>query len=212
VRLARKAEARILDFDVECRPLSWYGGDWVSKDVTAIAWAWVSPRDPAKTLGPVECVLLEGELAGFDLDYQAREMLWLFRQAYDQADVVTGHYVRGFDLPLLNGMALELGEPMLGPTLVQDTKLDLVRVHGLSKSQENLGALLGLRHPKIGMTQSAWRAANRLDGPGLEMTHKRVTGDVRQHVELRAALLSRGMLAPPRRWDGGARPEGRYHP
>jgi hypothetical protein len=131
-------------------------------------------------------------------------MLWAFRQAYDAADIVTGHYIRGFDLPLLNGAALELGLEPLGPTLAQDTKGDLVRFSGLSKSQENLGAMLGLRHPKVGMDQASWRAANRLTPEGIERTRKRVVGDVRQHVEMRAALLDRGMLGPPRPWSPGA--------
>lgn len=204
MHLAPKSRARILDFDVECRPLSWYGGDWVSKEVTAIAWGWVSRTDTAKTTGRVECVLL-GE-------HEPAAMLEAFREAYDAADVVTGHYIRGFDLPLLNAAALDLGLAPLGPTLAHDTKGDLVRFHGLSKSQEALGAMLGLKHPKVGMTQEDWRAANRLTPDGLERTKKRVVGDVRQHVELRAALLDRGMLGPPRRWDGGSAPAGKYHP
>lgn len=204
--LRRQRAARILDFDVEARPLSWYGGDWVSKEVTAIAWGWVSPRNPARVAGRVECWLL-GE-AGVTPE----SMLEAFREAYDEADVVTGHYIRGFDLPLLNGAALDLGLAPLAPTLVQDTKTDLVRFSGLSKSQESLGAMLGLRHPKVGMTQADWRSANRLEAGGIERTRRRVTGDVRQHVELRAALLDRGLLTPPRRWDGGAGPERRYHP
>ena len=42
----QSAEWRILDFDVECRPIAWYGGDWVTKQPTAIAWkflAWSGP-------------------------------------------------------------------------------------------------------------------------------------------------------------------------
>lgn len=204
MRLGRKGSLRILDFDVECRPLSWYGGDWVTKEVTAIAWGWVSVKDPARVTGPVACRLLG--------DVDMTTMLGEFREAYERADVVTGHFIRGFDLPVLNGAALELGLAPLGPKLVQDTKVDLVRFSGLSKSQENLGALLGLRHPKVDMNQATWREANRLTPEGIERTRKRVVGDVRQHVEMRAALLERGMLGPPRSWSaGGASPE-RYHP
>lgn len=207
VTLVRRRRARVLDLDLECRPLSWYGGDWVSKEVTAIAWAWVSPSNPARIAGPVNCVLLSA--------VEPEAMIETFREAYDAADVVTGHYLRGFDLPLLNGAALELGLPPLTTKLVQDTKLDLVRFAGLSKSQESLAAMLGLRHrlrhPKVRMTQEDWRAANRLTPDGLERTQRRVTGDVRQHVELRAALLDRGMLGPPRPWTGSSRLE-EYQP
>jgi hypothetical protein len=208
VRLARKAAARILDFDVECRPLSWYGGDWVTKEVTAIAWGWVSPSDPAKVSGRVECRLLgAGMFEKFTLDYQLEQMLYEFGEAYERADIVTGHFIRGFDLPLLNGACLELGLPPLESKLTHDTKGDLVRFSGLSKSQENLGAMLGLRHPKVGMDQASWRSANRLTPEGIERTKKRVMGDVRQHVEMRAALLDRGMLGPPRPWSAGGKAE-----
>lgn len=196
MRLARKAAQGVLDFDVECRPLSWYGGDWVTKEITAIAWAWISPRNPAKVSGRVECRLL-GDVGLYDL-------IGEFTAVFAAADIVTGHYIRGFDLPLINGAALELGLPPLPATLAQDTKGDLVRFSGLSKSQENLGALLGLKHPKVGMNQATWRAANRLEPGGLEATRRRVVGDVRQHVEMRAALLDRGVLGPPRPWSSGA--------
>lgn len=204
MRLATKARASILDFDVECRPLSWYGGDWVTKEITAIAWAWVSPSNPAKVSGRVECRLL-GEVDLFDLVAE-------FQAVYAAADIVTGHYIRGFDLPLVNGACLELGLAPLGPTMAQDTKGDLVRFSGLSKSQENLGAMLGLRHPKVGMNQETWRAANRLTPEGIEGTRKRVVGDVKQHVEMRAALLDRGMLGPPRPWSAGVTAPEPYQP
>lgn len=190
--------AKILDFDCECRPLSWYGGDWVTKEITAIAWAWVKPGHPDKIVGnKVEVRLLEE-------DGDLPDIIEDFRDAYDSCDIVTGHYIRGFDLPLLNGAALELGLPPLGPKMSHDTKLDLVRFSGQSKSQENLGALLGLSHPKIPMTQADWRAANRLTPEGIAKTRRRVVGDVRQHVEMRSQLLARGLLNPPRRWDGSA--------
>lgn len=44
--LESNGRARILDFDVECRPIAWYGGDWVTKQPTAIAWKFVGERGP----------------------------------------------------------------------------------------------------------------------------------------------------------------------
>jgi DNA polymerase elongation subunit (family B) len=55
------------------------------------------------------------------------ELLELFREAYDAADIVTGHYIRGFDLPILNARMMRHGLPMLGAKLAQDTKGDLAR-------------------------------------------------------------------------------------
>lgn len=196
---------RVLDFDCECRPIAWYGGDWVTKQPTAIAWKFIGER------GKVEVAAI-GE--SFDtrqtLD-EERAMLTRFREAYDEADIVTGHYIRGFDLPLLNGSLMRLGMPLLDTKLTQDTKGDLVRGHGISKSQANLGAMFELSHPKVGMNTALWAKGNMLLPDGIEATKKRVVGDVRQHVELRAKMLERGVLGPAKVWSGSAREMG-YQP
>lgn len=181
--------ARVLDFDCECRPLHFYG-DYVSKEVTAIAWAWTYAPDD------VTCLLL-GEVEG-------PEMLRRFTEAFNQADLVTGHFIRGFDLPLIQGQLTEYQMPALGDKLTSDTKLDLLRRHGFSGSQENLGAMLGLTNPKVGMNQATWRAANRLTPEGLELVRERVVGDVKQHCEMRKRLLELGYLGPPVLWKGSA--------
>src|SRR5689334_13913741 len=104
----RARPMRVLDFDCECRPLHWIGSDYVSQEITAIAWAWTDrPED-------VTCYLL-GETDG-------ASMLRAFRAVYDQADLVTGHFIRGFDLPLINGALTEYQLPVLGDKLTQDTK------------------------------------------------------------------------------------------
>lgn len=180
----------VLDFDIECRPLSWYGGDWVTKEVTAIGCQFTHEKRG-------HCFLL-GEMT-------VPEMLVEFRKLYDQADIVSGHYISGFDLPVLAGAMLENDLPPLSQKLTSDTKRDLISFSGLSKSQENLGALLELKAPKVSMNQASWRAANRLTPEGIALTRKRVMGDVRQHIELRQALIARGVLGPPRLWRPDAR-------
>lgn len=189
---------RILDFDCEARPLSWYGGDFVTKEITAIAWKWVGDKSL------VECRVLEidgltnadqyPELAGM------RDMLWDFTEAYNAADMVTGHFIRGYDLPAINSALIEAGMNPLRQKMTHDTKLDLIRFSGLSKSQENLAAMLGIKAPKIKMTQQDWRDANRLTTDGVSKTIKRVTGDVTQHIKLRQRLMEAGMLGPPKPW------------
>lgn len=205
MRLATKARQRVLDFDVECRPIAWYGGDWVTKQPTAIAWKYIGER------GRVEVAAIGESFDTRQVLDEEMTMLELFREAYDAADVVTGHYIRGFDLPLLNGALMRLGLPLLRDTLAQDTKGDLARGSGLSKSQQNLGAMFELAHPKVPMNTAIWAEANMLMPAGIAGTKKRVIGDVRQHVELRAAMLERGLLGPPRPWSGDARTE-RYTP
>ena len=197
MRLERKAEVRILDFDVECRPIAWYG-EWVTKQPTAIAGHFVG------VWSGVEVAVIGESFDARNVLDEERDMLERFRRAYDAADVVTGHYIRGFDLPLINGAMMRLGLPLLDSKLAQDTKGDLAKAHGLSKSQENLGAMFDLEHPKVPMNTALWGEGNMLLPEGIEATKKRVVGDVRQHVELRATMLERGVLAAPSPRSGGA--------
>lgn len=188
-------EPAILDFDCECRPIAWYGGDQVTKQPTAIAWQWVgSSYLTVAYIG-------ESDRSSRVIDEEI-SMLEAFREAYEGADIVTGHYIRGFDLPLLQGAMMRLGLPLLGPKLAQDTKNDLVAAQGISKSQENLGAMYELEHPKVGMNTALWGLGNMLIPEGIEATIERVTGDVEQHVALRREMLAHGHLGPPRLYDG----------
>lgn len=177
---------RVLDFDIENRPLSYLGSDFTTAEVTAIAWAWTD--DPENVW-----VYLLGES---DLPHILRR----FRAVFDAADMVTGHYIKGHDLPMINGALMEHGMGPLPDKLVQDTKMDLVKAKGLSRSQESLAAMFRLEHQKESMNQAQWRAANRLSKEGLEEVRRRVVGDVRQHIELRQRLLDFGYLNPPRVW------------
>jgi hypothetical protein len=186
---------RVLDFDIENRPLSYLGSDFTTGEVTAIAWAWTDqPEDVT--------VHLLGET---DL----RTILLAFLAVYAQADMVTGHYITGHDLPMLNGALMEEQLPALGDKLVQDTKTDLIRAKGISRSQESLGAMFRLEQPKVQMNQSKWRAANRLTPEGLALVRERVIGDVKQHMAMRLELAALGYLSPPRTWKSGtAKVEG----
>lgn len=205
MRLTKARRVRILDFDIEVRPMAFYGGDFVTKQPTAIAWKFVGEREPVT-------VVLLGESFDTRMTFiEEVNMLETFRQAYDQADVVTGHYIRGFDLPIINARLMRHGLPLLGATMAQDTKGDLARAQGVSKSQENLGAMFELRHPKVPMNTTRWEEANALMPAGIEATRKRVVGDVRQHVELRAKMLERGYLGGASHWSPGDHGQA-YHP
>jgi hypothetical protein len=194
----RARPQRVLDFDIENRPLSYLGSDFTTAEVTAIAWAWCDqPQDVT--------VYLLGET---DLP----EILTRFVADYTAADMVTGHFITGHDLPMLNGALVECGMAPLGDKLVQDTKTHLVSLKGISKSQESLGAMFHLDAPKVQMNQSKWRAANRLTPAGLAEVRQRVTGDVRQHIELRQTLLDRQLLRPPSMWRSGSAQLAEYVP
>lgn len=189
---------RVLDFDIENRPLSYLGSDFTTAEVTAISWAWAD--DPQHV-----SVYLLGES-------ELRDILSAFVSAYNDADMVTGHFIRGHDLPMVNGALVELGMPVLADKLVQDTKVDFVRTKGISLSQESLGAMLRLDHQKVVMNQAKWRAANRLTPAGLAEVRQRVVGDVRQHIQLREELSKLGYLAAAKMWRSGASPLEAYTP
>lgn len=197
MRVDKTELLRILDFDLENRPLSYLGQDWTSAEITAAAWSWID-------VDKVETLLLTAD--GYYVDtngsrHLPQYALGQFRDLLINADIVTGHYIRKHDLPILNAAFMEYGIDPLPSLLVQDTQQDLVRRKDLSASQENLAAMFHLPEPKHHMTQTEWREANRLfSDDKLELSRRRVVGDVVQHKALRAELLRRNLLRPPRRW------------
>lgn len=176
---------RVLDFDIENRPLSYLGMDYTTAEITAIAASWEGQTK-------VHTWLL-GE-------NEPLNMLCEFVELYDAADIVTGHYIVKHDLPVLNGALLELELPLLEQKMVSDTKLHIPKSKYMSLSQENLAALYQLSHKKEHMNQVQWREANRLTSEGLRETRRRVAGDVRQHKALRQRLIENGALKPPTLW------------
>lgn len=183
--------ARILDFDIENRPLSYLGQDFTTAEVTAIAAGWMPPKGWRH-----EPVLFCWQLGRED----PREILERFVAMYDTADIVTGHYIRKHDLPIINGALLEMNMPPLKPKLTVDTKLDLLPVSGISKSQESLGDILSTSESKYHMTQADWRAANRLTPEGIGLARTRVMADVRQHMQMYRKLADLGYLRSPKLW------------
>lgn len=127
-------------------------------------------------------------------------MLEAFVEAYNEADMVTGHNIRNFDLPIINGALIERGLPQLSPKLASDTLKELVKRAGWSSSQENLGAMLELLEDKYHMNDTMWRESTRLTPEGVELTRRRVMDDVLQHMRLRKVLVARRLLKPPRVW------------
>lgn len=193
--LVSKRTLKVLDFDCECRPMAWYGGDWVTKEVTAVAWRFID--QPEESTG---VWLLTPSRTWEQHQNKKRRGMLQFLKAYNEADIVTGHYIRGFDLPLLNGTCMRLGLPPLRPKMSHDTKGDLITMQGMSKSQQNLAATLDLEHGKVVMNTHLWEMGNSLVEDGREATRRRVVGDVSQHVEFRAELIKRGALQPPKVW------------
>ena len=177
---------KVLDFDTECRPMHY--SEWrAESQITGIAWSWIGEEK-------VHCIVLEQDVSN------EVEMLATFLEAFNAADMVAGHYLRKHDMPLLVDHCIHAGLPLPKPILVQDTMMDLVKVRGLGKSQENLATTFDLSAEKHHMNGARWRVANSLDAAGRAGTRKRVVDDVRQNKQLRTELLERGLLKAPRIW------------
>lgn len=185
IRFSARKKYRILDFDIENRPLSYLGSDFTTAEITSIACSFEGSS------------VIHTWLLGVD---DTEDMLEQFRWLYDEADIVTGHYIRRHDLPIISGMLAEFQLPKLSPKLTSDTKLDMTTAYGISKSQENLSAMFNLVAPKVQMNTPKWRIANRLTPEGIELTRKRVEGDIKQHKQLRRKLIELNMLGPPELW------------
>lgn len=183
--LTTKRTLKILDFDIENRPLSyWY--DKPTAEITAIATCW------SDDVGSMKVSLLGRETG--------EQILEEFVERYNEADIVTGHFIRRHDLPIINGSLMEFGMPKLEPKMTCDTKLDMYKKGDIPASQEYLAALFNLPVQKIHMSQNDWREANRLTPPGLEKTVRRVSGDVLTHIMMRAKMLELGLLKSPKVW------------
>lgn len=204
---------KILDFDIEVRPLAFYGGDQVTKQVTAIAWAWAEddPYIESRLLGDPIQVGETSDGLGIYRTATVDDLLDEFIPVLLSADVVTGHFIRGFDLPVLNAQLLRLRRPGLPTLTTEDTKGDLDKMSGISKSQENLGATLGTPAPKVGMNTAAWEAGNTLTREGRDLVRERVEGDVSQHLQLRRELIEAGFLGRTRAWTPRSTTKG-YQP
>lgn len=204
---------KILDFDCESRPLSFLGMGFTTDEITAISCAFIRDGAPYRS---------KTWMLGID---SPQAMLEGFRERYEEADMVTGHYIRGFDLPLVNGAMLEYGYSPLPDKASHDTKNDLRKRRGVSASQENLGEMLAEHIPpaeraaffeylnrKEHMNATLWRRANRLTRAGLRESKRRVEGDVKQHIQLRERLLDLDWLDSPKVWKSGGALTGAYVP
>lgn len=190
---------RVLDFDIENRPLSYWVPERPTAEITSIAACWDDGEsEPDVRLLGVQCA--HGACRQFHFGCSGEEILQWFYVLYEQADVVTGHYITRHDLPIIQGALMEYGYPPLDSKLVIDTKTHLKRRADIPATQEHLSDMLQVAEEKHHMTQARWRLANRLTPEGVEQTRTRVIGDVKQHMALRRALTEAEWLNPPRVW------------
>jgi hypothetical protein len=199
VALGEPRPLRIVTLDFECLPGHWIGSDYVSRIVTALAWSWSNNPDRIDVMTHYE--------------HSRREMGGVFAALLKTADIVTGHWITGFDLPVGNGARLRENMSPVDQVLASDTKTQLSKTSGRSLSQQNLAASLGVKSPKVNVTLREWEEFNLREPGAREVGVERVVSDVRQHMEMRKALIELGWLGAPQVWRPNVRVSGygRYH-
>ena len=176
-----KRYLKVLDFDIETVAAGFADPQWVPQKVTVIAWSWIDS----------EKVEVRTRLKSVE------KMLYDFLQEYEDADMVTGHNLLRFDLPVLNSEYLRHGYWSLGPKLVQDT-MRIVKTKGFKKGQDNIGKLLRLPLDKMPLTWQEWQDA--YEEKDWATVKERAASDVLQHKLMRAEMLERGWFLSPRVW------------
>jgi hypothetical protein len=126
--------------------------------------------------------------------------LAMFRDAYEEADVLVGHNVRGFDYATINGEMLIAGLPPLSRKEMHDTLRDQRRSGGQSRSLGNLLPRVGTSADKPSVHPSTWESAfNDYEPDALREVWNRCVADVMGHYELHTALRRQGWLKPARK-------------
>jgi DNA polymerase elongation subunit (family B) len=185
----RTVEHRVLDFDVETVAAGFADPDWVPQKITCVAWSWIDePHIESGVCGP---------LGLFGNPALRQKMLIPLLDAIREADMVTGHNIERFDLPVINAECMRLDLTPLDGVLVQDT-MRVYRSKGFKKGQDNLGTLYGAHGDKLALTWQQWQDA--YDEKDWATIRERAESDVLMHVELRDLMIARGVLKPPRIW------------
>lgn len=190
--VASSGEGRVLDFDLETLAAGFADPQWVPQKVTCASWSWIG-EDEIYTL-------ITRKEGFFDRSIRAREVLIPLVEQIEQADMLTGHNLLRFDLPVLNAELLRCGLPSLKPVKVQDT-IRLAKSKGLKKGQDDLSVMASGSLKKKTMNWEEWDRAYEADD--WSEIIERCESDILQHKELRIYLLEQGYLRPPQMWYPG---------
>jgi len=181
---------KILDWDCETIAAGFADPDWVPQKITCVAWSWIGSDQIEARISTSEGL--------FSQPRKRYEMLEPLLQAIDEADMVTGHNLLRFDLPVLNSECLRLGFPSLRGILVQDT-MRLVRTKGFKKGQDNIASLVKVPINKLSLSWQQWQDA--YEEPGWETVIERCKSDIASHKLMRQEMLERGWLKSPIKWN-----------
>lgn len=195
------ALTRVLDFDFESKPL-WFWWDKPTAVITSLSYM-------ESVGGVIDHDTLRSEVAPLDTRQAYTEWVEHVAGLLCGADILTGHNIDRFDLPLLQAQLMRSGLDGLPRLMTQDT-MRLPKKRDMSASQESLinyAALeatcpIGMPIYKHHLSIPEWEdAALGWDEKGI--LTERPTSDVHGHAHLREVLIEKGYLAEPRIWKPG---------
>lgn len=197
------AKWRRLCFDIETMPVGF--DDYEPEaEIVAMCWKWIGEQKP-----PVYW-LLRPELAD--------DVLEMFVEEYNAADLVVGQYIRKFDLPTINGALMVRSLPQLAPKLTSDTKSDWGKKRGHSASLEShlvyyqewermvkirgkmYKAHLGKAHWRLIYTALCSLRSNGWAKSQLDLLRARCQGDVLATIKVYREMVKLGHLGSPKVW------------
>jgi RNase_H superfamily len=162
---------------------------WVPDKITCISASWVDSDEII--------TFVTGQQDWWTREGRARSVLWPFSQLLAQADVVTGHNIRRFDLRVWNAEAMRCGVEPVRRIHVEDT-MSILKSKGFKKGLDNIAIELGCPEHKIDMPWAAWDLA--YEEPGWPKVIERCESDVRIHKWIRKEMGRRGWLKPVTAW------------
>src|SRR5690242_11565076 len=136
---------RILDFDLETLAAGYADPAWVPDKITCISASWVG-EDEVYTW-------VTGQDGYWSRKARAEKVLRPFYDLLSQADMVTGHNIRRFDLRVFNAEALRCGVEPIRSILVEDT-MRVLNSKGFKKGLDNIAVELGVPGRKKAMSWS----------------------------------------------------------
>jgi DNA polymerase elongation subunit (family B) len=184
-----KSKMKILDFDLETVAAGFADPDWVPQKITCAAWSWIDEDE-------VHCEVCS-PMGLFGKPELRVKMLEPLVEAINEADMLTGHNLLRFDLPVLQSELLRLKMNPLGHQLVQDT-MRILKTKGFKKGQDNLGALLKSDEQKLSLSWQQWEDA--YDEQGWQTIKDRAISDVKMHKQIRETMIKNKWISPPTAW------------
>jgi hypothetical protein len=190
----------VLDFDFESKPL-WFWWDKPTAVITSLSYM-------ASEGGVIDHDTLRSEVA--PLGTRQAYADWVEHVAHLLAgyDILTGHNIDRFDLPLLQAQLMRSGMPGLPQLRTQDT-MRLPKRRDMSISQESLinydsleaACPIGIPIYKQHLSIPEWEDAAL--GWDDTVLLERPSSDVHGHAHLREVLIAKGYLAAPKLWKPG---------